>query len=113
MYAKVWDARLTLNIKLDERQKAFIPVDGCYENVKLLKTVMKRAKKARQEINLIFLDLAKAFDTVQHESIMKALQRKGVPGGVVDLVRDMYTNSTTVITTPEGENKEDHDQRWR
>ena len=73
--------------------------------MKLLKTIMKRAKKARQELNLIFLDLAKVFDTVQHESIVKALQRKGVPGGVVDLIRDMYTNSTTVITTPEGKTR--------
>ena len=101
MYAKVWDARLRKNIELDQRQKAFIPADGCYENVKILKTVMKRAKKARQELNLVFLDMAKAFDTVQHESIVKALQRKCVPGDVIDLIRDMYSNSTTVISTPE------------
>ena len=41
LYAKIWDKRLRKHIILDDRQKAFVPVDGCYENVKILKRIMK------------------------------------------------------------------------
>ena len=33
LYAKVWDARLREVVKIDVRQKAFCPVDGCFDNV--------------------------------------------------------------------------------
>ena len=43
------------------------------------------------------MDLAKAFDTVGHESIRKALQRKGVTTEVINGVLNMHKGATTVI----------------
>ena len=59
---------------------------------------MRSKKRARKELNLVFLDLAKAFDTVLHESVFGALARKGVPEEVIDVVRQMYQNTRTVIS---------------
>ena len=53
------------NITLDERQKGFVLVDGCFENIKILQQVIKEQRKKRKEYNIVFLDLAKAFDTSQ------------------------------------------------
>ena len=53
------------NITLDERQKGFVLVDGCFENVKILQQVIKEQRKKRKEYKEVFLDLAKAFDTSQ------------------------------------------------
>ena len=98
VYAKLWDKRLRQNITLDERQKGFVPVNGCCENVKILQQIVKQQRKGRKEYNLVFIDLAKAFDTVSHKSIEKGLRRKGVPDQVVETVLDMYEKATTVIT---------------
>ena len=57
--------------------------------------------KKKKELNLVFLDLAKAFDTVLHESIQKGLDRKGVPIEVQELVAELYQDGTTVIQLPE------------
>ena len=37
-------------------------MDGCFENVKILQQVIKQQTKKRKEDNIVFLDLAKAFD---------------------------------------------------
>ena len=56
LYAKLWDKRLRKNIKLDERQKGFLPVDGCFENVQILKEIIKQQRKKRREYNLVFIE---------------------------------------------------------
>ena len=95
VYAKLWDKRLRMNVKLDERQKGFVPVNGCYENVKILQNLVKRKKRSGKEYNLVFIDLAKAFDTVSHKSIVKGLKRKGIPEQVIETIQQMYRKATT------------------
>ena len=93
-----WDKRIRQNVKLDERQKGFVPVDGCFQNVKILQEVIKQQRKRRREYNLVFIDLAKAFDTVSHLSIEKGLRRKGIPEQVRSTVLEMYRHATTEVT---------------
>ena len=98
LYAKLWNKRLRKNTELDEWQKGFVPVDGCFENVKILQEAIKQQKQKKREYNIVFVDLAKAFDTVSHRSIEKGLRRKGVPTQVVDTIMSMYEHATTRIT---------------
>ena len=103
LYSKVWDRKLRMVIKLSARQKAFVPLDGCYQNVKIIQQAIKSHRKNKAEFNLVFLDLAKAFDTVSHESIRKALLRKGVPNEVVThLMESLYSGATTQFRTQNG-----------
>ena len=76
IYAKLWDKRLRSNIKLDERQKGFVPVNGYYENVQILQQMIKKSRNSRREYNLVIIDLVNAFDTVSHKSIEKGLRKK-------------------------------------
>ena len=76
LYAKLCNKRLWLNIKLDEKQKGFVPIDKCFENVKILQDKMKQQWKKGREYNIVFIDLAKVFDRVSHKSIEKGLKRK-------------------------------------
>lgn len=79
LYTKIWDKRLRAIIILDERQKDFVPVHGCFQNVKILQQVIKQQRRRKKEYNILFLDLAKAFNTISHKAIEKGLIRKGVP----------------------------------
>ena len=97
LYAKLWDKHLRLNIELDKRQKGFVPVDGCFENVKIFQETIKQ-QRWKREYNLVFIDLAKVFDTVSDKSIEKGLTRKGVPVQVIETIMSMYEHSTTNIT---------------
>lgn len=76
VYNRIWDKRLGKEVKIYRRQKGFDPVDECYEKVSILKSAIANQRKTKRAYQIVFLDLAKAFDTVTHDSIKKALYRK-------------------------------------
>ena len=82
---------------MDERQKGFVPVDGCFQNVKILQQIIKQQRKCKKEYNIVFLDLAKTFDTVSHKSITNGMTRKGIPEEVINGILEMYKLSVTII----------------
>lgn len=97
IYGSMWEKRLRKEIQLNQRRKGFVPVDGCYENVNILKSIIANQHKKWGAYQIVFLDLAKSFDTVTHDSVRKALQRKGVAQEVIDGIVDMYRGATTAI----------------
>ena len=72
---KVLAARLMGAALLDPRQKAFVPVDGCADNTFLLDTIIRGAQRRRKPVCLAFLDAAKAFDCVSHQTLCHSLLR--------------------------------------
>ena len=102
IYAKLLTKRLTASVKLSPRQKAFVPMDGCSEHVFVVDEALEQCRKQRRECNLVFLDLAKAFDTVSHNSIQRALVRFGVGPRFAGIVKDLYRDISTVIRGKQG-----------
>ncbi|NWR53754.1 PO21 protein, partial [Regulus satrapa] len=66
-------------------------------NLKLLQLVVKCAKREHKELGVVFVDIAKAFDTVNHRHILWGLARRGVDPHIVSLVGEMYNNISTYI----------------
>ncbi|NXH39772.1 PO21 protein, partial [Dicaeum eximium] len=79
------------------RQRGFISASGCSENLKLLQPLVKCAKQEHRELGVVFVDIAKAFDTVCQQHIIAGLVQRGVDPHVVQLVIEMYRNITTYI----------------
>ena len=102
IYTKLLTKRLMAKVKLHPRQKAFMPVDGCSEHVFVVGEALEQCRKQRKECNLVFLDLAKAFDMVSHCSIQRAMARFGVGPGFAAIVKDLYTGVSTVIRGAQG-----------
>lgn len=53
------------------KTKGFVPVDGCFHTVKILQQIIEQQRKHRKVYNIVFLDLAKVFHTIFHNSIKK------------------------------------------
>ena len=79
MYGRIWDKRLRKEITFSERQKGFVLVDECYETVNILKSINANQRKRKKAYQIVFFELVKAFNTVTHDSIRKALYKKVVP----------------------------------
>ena len=62
---------------------------------------MIKQQKRRKEYNLVFIDLAKAFNTIPHKSIDKGLWRKGIPEQVRETLMEKYSGVTTRISIGE------------
>lgn len=71
--------------------------DGCAENITVLASVLSDARERVKELHLASLDVAKAFDSVSHNSIEKVLKGLGLPERFVSYITTSYRNSTTVL----------------
>jgi len=94
---KILARRLSDSLPLSPRQKAFIPVDGCVENVVLLDTLIKDAKRKLKPLSLTFLDVAKAFDSVSYETTIRSMKRFGVPEPLLRYVAKSYQGTFTQL----------------
>ncbi|XP_076397895.1 uncharacterized protein LOC143266154 [Megachile rotundata] len=81
LFSGLLDKRLRACITQYPRQKGFSDENGCYINTTTLNCAIRMAKQIGGVVGVT--DIEKAFDTVSHPAISKALQRKGVPEIVV------------------------------
>ncbi|NWH76013.1 PO21 protein, partial [Piaya cayana] len=79
------------------RQRGFIKSSGCSENLKLLHLLMKMAKRDHCLLAVVFIDIAKAFNTVSHKHLIEALKIRGVDEHIYTLINNLYNNTNTYI----------------
>lgn len=80
------------------RQRAFIPVDGCAENVHLLAGIIHEARRQYRPLYMASLDIAKAFDRVTKAAILEALRKKALHETFIKYVEDFYDTADTSLT---------------
>ncbi|NXU80807.1 POLR protein, partial [Oreotrochilus melanogaster] len=83
---------------LNPRQRGFIRAAGCSENLKLLQTIIRAAKSEHRPLGVVFVDIAKAFDTVGHHHIIHALQQRGADPHIIGLMNNMYKDFSMYVT---------------
>ena len=68
-------------------QKGGIPgFSGCLEHTSAISHIIKEIKKNKETLSVVWLDLAKAYPSVPHQLIQKALEYYQVPSGVVNFI---------------------------
>ena len=90
-------ARRMLVLPLSPRQKAFLPRDGIAENVWILYNIIQQAKREFRELHVIFMDVAKAFDSLAHSSLIQAAERIGIPRTVRNYLKLMYDEAEMTL----------------
>lgn len=98
LFNKILAARISSECPVARAQKAFQPIDGCAENLAILDAVVSRARTRQSEVYLAFLDVAKAFDSVSHDSVARAMWRAGVPPLVHAAVMSGYKGAFTTLS---------------
>lgn len=73
-------------------------MDGVFANNISLHTIIKSKRKARQGYSIVALDIAKAFDTLSHRTVERALKRRGVDARTVDYIMTTYKDAFTIIS---------------
>uniref|UniRef100_A0A1B0CZB4 Reverse transcriptase domain-containing protein n=1 Tax=Phlebotomus papatasi TaxID=29031 RepID=A0A1B0CZB4_PHLPP len=91
LYWGVLDKKLR---SFSDRQKGFVSEAGCYNNVQILREVLKLSKE-RRGLTMVQLDVTAAFDTVPHQAIGPALRSRGLPDAVIRMVEESYSGVTT------------------
>ena len=78
-FHKVLASRFEATLLWNTRQKAFMRGDGVADSIWLLQSIIRQHQRTVQPLNIAFLDIKKAFDSVSHESLLLAAKRMGVP----------------------------------
>ena len=83
-------------------QKGFLPYEGCLEHGFTLRTILQDARRRKQALSATWLDLKDAYTSVPHATLMRVLKLAGLRGSTLEIIRDIYTDSTTHVRTKSG-----------
>ncbi|XP_013383867.1 uncharacterized protein LOC106154146 [Lingula anatina] len=107
IYTKILTERLTR--QLDEAQpKEQAGFRGQYTTTDHMHTVNQLKEKCLEyniPLCVAFVDYEKAFDSVETQYILASLQDLGIEDGYVDVIRDIYTDSSVTVKLHKTTNK--------
>jgi len=83
-----------LKVGLQE-QAGFTKGRGCTDTTAALKITLQQLRNAYRDSYVLFLDLVKAFDSVNREMLWKILAKYGLPDSLIVVIRKMYSNTSS------------------
>lgn len=87
---------------LHPNQKGFMPYDGVLDHNYVLQTRIAEARRGVRALCVAWLDITNAFGSISHDAISIALEKSGVGLDLVEIIQDIYKDSTTSFLTSEG-----------
>jgi hypothetical protein len=73
---------------------------GCSDAIFVLRRVIDQHLVRGRPLHICFIDVSKAYDSVDRETAWKALLHRGAPPKIVQLLRDMHTDTRYVVRAP-------------
>ncbi|KAL6486773.1 hypothetical protein MHYP_G00033990 [Metynnis hypsauchen] len=98
--ARVILNRLILSVSeenLPEAQCGFRPGRSTTDMIFAVRQVQEKCKEQNKDLYAVFIDLMKAFDTVNREALWVILQRLGCPRKFVQMIRQFHDNMTGAV----------------
>lgn len=81
-------------------RKSFSTVDHLH----VINQLLEKSNEYKIKLNIALIDYNKAFDSINHNYLIKALRNQGVPESYIQIIKQMYAkNKTRIITDIEGE----------
>ena len=87
----------TRKLQIRENQAGFRPGRSCIDHMFNICRVLEHRHAHRHPTMTVFLDLKAAFDSIDREVLQQYLSLKGVPQKYVNLVRVLYSNTTSRV----------------
>lgn len=80
-------------------QKGFISrINGCSEHIAVLNELVADATRHNNDINVLTLDFANAFGSVDHRQIVDSLKSLGFPHKFCKWIKHLYKDNVTVFS---------------
>lgn len=70
---------------------------GCTDATFSLKSALQTLREHEQEVHVLFVDLVKAFDSVNQELLWKILKIYGIPEEVIIILNELHNNVTYIF----------------
>ena len=81
----------TENNLISPNQSGFRPMDSCVNQLLAITHEIYKSFDEGLEVRGVFLDIFKSFDKVWHEGLLLKLNRNGISGNILSLLRDFLS----------------------
>ena len=96
---KILAQRIDAKIEMDDQHRAFrAGMDGCRDNTVLLDALLRSRYQQFEYTFAAILDLARAFDSVEHNAIMQAAESAGIRPLLIKYLKNLYASRTTTLS---------------
>jgi hypothetical protein len=93
-----------VNKKMSEFQAAYRKGYGCEGHVFSLNAILQQKLSSKNgRVYALFVDLSKAFDSINHSKLWSRLERLGVSHKFIAFLKNLYNSVRAKIRTPFGE----------
>jgi exonuclease III len=65
---------------------------GCTDALFLLRSVLQNRREYNLETHVLFVDLVKAFDTVNHDLLFRILKKYGIPESLISVIKSLHND---------------------
>jgi hypothetical protein len=94
--------RMSPCLEVKRAQTGFIRHAQVTEHVVAIRMLAEETRKNRGELNVLFLDLARAYDSVPHLKMLQCLRNRNVPGIYIEIIQDLFQKSTGKVLGRDG-----------
>ena len=91
-----------VNRELPYVQTGFRKGRGTRDQIANIRWITKKAREFQKNIYFCFIDYAKAFDCVDHNTLWKILKEMGIPDHLTYLLRSLYAGQEATVRTGHG-----------
>ena len=91
-----------MNCELPDVQAGFGKGRGTRHQIANIRWNMEKEREFQKNIYFCFIDYAKAFDCVNHNTLWKILKDMGIPDHLTCLLRNLYAGQEATVRTGHG-----------
>ena len=101
---KILQARLQqyMNQELPDVQAGFRKGRGTRDQMANIHWIIEKTSELQKNIYFCFIDLAKAFDSMDHNKLCKILKEMGIPDHLTCLLKNLYAGQEATVRTEHG-----------
>lgn len=99
LFAACLGKRIETDIEIHQpvEQAGFRKGYSTIDHIHTLDQIIEKHQELQQPLYLAFIDYAKAFDSISHESIWEALDSQSVPKLYIEIIKYIYSNSESRV----------------
>ena len=89
--------KLKSYISLSSHQRGFVSMPGTHINTSLINGCLQSAKSTKSNCCILFLDISKAFDSIQHDHLKYKLRSASLPKNLCLLIESLLSDNVIQI----------------